>query len=128
MQENFAYVDSSAVVAVAFQEPGWQAVDARLRSFAGLISSTLLEAEVRSVYARERRAFNETILSRIHWVHTDRSLSDELATVLEVGYLRGADLYHVAVALFATPDPSSRTFLTLDNTQRAVAAALGFQT
>lgn len=58
----------------------------------------------------------------------DRPLSSEITAVLEAGYLRGADLWHVAVALYHAEDPREVTFVTLDNRQRAVAAALGFRT
>jgi hypothetical protein len=41
---------------------------------------------------------------------------------------RGADCWHLATALYLSPDPSALTFLTLDLAQRHVAKALGFQT
>ena len=50
-----------------------------------------------------------------------------MEAVLASGYLRGADLWHVAAALYSFPDPRTATFLTLDNRQREVAEALGFQ-
>ena len=46
--------------------------------------------------------------------------------MLEAGYLRGADLWHVAHALYVTPCPASLSFVTLDARQGAVAEALGF--
>ncbi len=57
----------------------------------------------------------------------DRALSDEIARVLEAGYVRGADCWHLATALYLSPNPSALTFLTLDLAQRHVAKALGFQ-
>jgi hypothetical protein len=48
--------------------------------------------------------------------------------VLEHGYLRGADLWHLACALFVVDEPDMLTFLTLDTRQQEVAAALGFHT
>ncbi len=125
---SLAYVDSSALIAVELEEPHGDAVGERLNNMQRLSSSNLLEAEVRSAFAREGREFDERLVSRFQWVLPDRTLSLELATVLEAGYLRGADLWHVAVALFASPDPSQITFITLDNRQREVASALGFQT
>ena len=41
--------------------------------------------------------------------------------------LRGADLWHVATALYIFDEPSEVTFLTLDRRQGEVAGALGFQ-
>ena len=95
-----AYVDSSALVAVAFGEPGSVAVFQRLLDFSVLRSSHLLEAELRSAYARESLSFDTFLLDGILWIEPDRPLSREIVAVLEVGYLRGADLWHVAVALY----------------------------
>ena len=43
-------------------------------------------------------------------------------------YLRGADLWHVATALYLAESPADVDFLTLDPAQREAAAALGFPT
>ena len=123
-----AYVDASAALAIAFQEPGYEAVYQRLLGFSPLWSSNLLEAELRSAFTRERRIYFPNLVPGITWVFPDRPLSLEIAAVLRVGYLRGADLWHVAVALYHAEDPQEVSFVTLDNRQRAVAAALGFQT
>lgn len=50
------------------------------------------------------------------------------ADALTAGYLRGADLWHVACALYLAEVPSDVTFLSLDDRQRTVAEALGFRT
>lgn len=121
-----AYVDSSVLTAIAFEEPGASDYAARLSGFDGLISSNLLEAELRSAFAREAQAFREDTIARIEWVLPDRPLGAELATALEAGYLRGADLWHVAAALHASPRPDGLFFATLDARQAAVARALGF--
>ena len=42
------------------------------------------------------------------------------------GNLRGADLWHVAMALYVSPRPDSLSFATLGARQSAVAEALGF--
>ncbi len=52
-------------------------------------------------------------------------LTGEIQTVLSAGYLRGADCWHVAVALSYAP-ARDLTFFSLDKAQRAVAARLGF--
>ena len=123
-----AYVDTSAILAVEFREPGWDIVVHRLDSFSRLVSSNLLEAEARSAFARDGRPFDPEILSNIEWVYSGyRSLGDEFERVLNIGYVRGADLWHLATALHISDEPSEITFLTLDNRQREVAAALGFQ-
>ena len=122
-----AYVDTSALVAIAFGEPGAAALGRRLGAFPVLLSSNLLEAELRAAYSREERRFPETIVSGIEWVLPDRPLAPEFAKVLETGHLRGADLWHVATALYAARRPDEIWFVTLDRKQRTVAAALGFQ-
>ena len=125
-----AYVDASAAVAVALEEPGWELTARLLASFPVLLSANLLEAEVRSVYAREGLQYDPKVVSSIGWAHPHRSLGSEMATALDVGgYLKGADLWHVAAALYVDESIIGRTaFITLDNRQRAVAAKLGFAT
>ena len=122
-----AYADTSAMVTVAFGQPGAGEMTDRINNFDQLTSANLLEAEMRAAYARETLSFDVSILSKFQWIHPDRPLSQELETILQRGYLRGADLWHLAVALYVYPDPTGITFLTLDNRQRRVAAALGFQ-
>ena len=123
---TIAYVDTSGLVAAAFQDEGGPALARRLEDFSHLVSSNLLEAELRSAFARERCDFDSSIVSRIQWVLPDRSLAPEFATVLEAGYLRGADLWHVATALYVGPNPRDLFFVTLDTRQQSVAKALGF--
>lgn len=123
-----AYVDSSAIVSVAFGEAGSLAVAQRLSEFLVITSSHLLEAELRAAYARNNLPFEPSYIAEIEWIVPVRPLSPEISAVLEVGYLRGADLWHLAVALYAARDPREMAFVTLDVRQQAVAAALGFQT
>ncbi len=82
--------------------------------FSQLLSSNLLEAEVRAALARERRQFEDKLISGIEWVFPHRSLGPELAVALAAGYLRGADLRHIATALYAAPEPGEIAFVTLD--------------
>ena len=124
---NAAYVDASALVAVAFHEGEAAAVADRLRSYDRLYSSNLLEAEVRSACARENRALEPAFLDRMEWLFPDRPLESEIERVLAGGYLPGADVWHVATALYAFPRPHDVTFVTLDERQQAVAAELGFR-
>ena len=123
---SVAYVDTSALTAIAFGEPGAETLAGRLDGFARLVSSNLLEAELRATFAREKLDFPENVIAGIDWILPDRALAPELATALETGYLRGADLWHVAHALYVTPRPESLSFVTLDARQGAVAEALGF--
>ena len=40
---------------------------------------------------------------------------------------RGANLWHIATVLYLAREPSAISFVTLDDRQRTVATALGFQ-
>ena len=124
---SIAYVDTSVLTAVAFDEPGAPEYARRLDDFTRLISSNLLEAELRAAFARENLLFWENAVAGIEWILPDRPLASEYATVLGIGYLRGADLWHVATALYVSPRPEDPWFATLDARQGAVAKALGFQ-
>ena len=121
-----AFVDTSCLVAIAFSEPGAAELAARLREFDLLVGSNLLEAELRAVLAREEVSTDLELLERITWLIPDRPLSREITTVLGAGYLRGADLWHLACALFLSGSPRELPFLTLDERQGAVAHKLGF--
>ena len=125
---SVAYVDSSALIAIAFNEPTGQAMARRLEAFSTLLSSNLLEAELRAACQREEQDFDPEVVAGIEWVLPRRPLTAELAAVMDAGHLRGADLWHVATALFIAHEPGSIAFLTLDRRQRAVADALGFPT
>ena len=79
-------------------------------------------------FARIRREgveLPESPLLGVQLIGAPDPLSREIHEVLAAGYLRGADCWHVAVALNYSPD-RDLTFLTLDKAQRAVAAKLGF--
>ncbi len=122
-----AYVDSSVLVAIALGEVGSEALSQRLAGFGRLYSSNLLEAELRSALAREDVPFSPRHVVQVRWIWTDRPLGPEMDTILEVGYLKGADLWHLAAALSFAPDPREMAFVTLDQRQRSVAAELGFR-
>ena len=123
---TFGYIDSSILVAVAFAEPGYEAVVARLDQLDALYASNLVEAEVRSALNREGVADDGNLFARLSWVLPDRPLTAEIRIVLESGHLRGADLWHLACALYLSPNPQDLAFLTLDDRQAALAATIGF--
>ncbi len=125
---SIAYVDTSALIAVAFDEDGNTTVATQLMEITHLCSSNLLEAELRSACSQEGVNFSSDLLANLVWVFPDRSLATEIAAVLDVGYLRGAGLWHLASALYiAAPEPDKMQFITLDKQQRIVAEAIGFQ-
>jgi predicted nucleic acid-binding protein len=121
-----AYVDSSCLVAIAFGERGGAALARRLESFDCLLASNLLEAELLTAFLREGVAPDQPMLGSITWVLPDRPLSREITTVLSAGYLRGADLWHLACALYLAESPRELPFITSDERQAAVARRLGF--
>ena len=123
-----AYVDTSCLVAVAFGERGSTALARRLAGFDELVSSNLLEAELRSAFVREARTPDQALLDLLSWIVPDRPLHAEIAAVLEAGYVRGADCWHLATALYLAANAGDITFLTLDERQAMVAQTLGFTT
>lgn len=123
---RIAYVDTSCVVSILFGERGGAAVERRVRAFDEIISSNLLEAELRAALVREEVEPAPDLLGSISWILPARPLSTEIARVLETGYLGGADCWHLATALYLADNPSDITFLTLDAKQRDVARRLGF--
>ncbi len=121
-----AYVDTSCLVAVAFGERGSTALARRLTGFDELVSSNLLEAELRAAFVREARTPDQDLLDRISWIVPDRPLHAEIDAVFAAGYVRGADCWHLATALYLAGNAAEITFLTLDERQGAVARTLGF--
>ena len=78
-------------------------------------------------FTRDARDLDDVYVPRIKWVIPQRALSGEIARVLSVGYVRGADAWHLAAALYATLELEVAAFITLDRQQRRVAEALGFE-
>ena len=99
-----------------------------LRTYQALYASDLLVAELLAAAVRESVASSAVlpILHSIAIVVPDRSIESEIQEVLSHGYLRGADVWHLACALFvAGGDRSALSFLTRDAKQGRSAAALG---
>lgn len=125
---RIAYVDSSAMLAIAFKEDPEIPLSRRFEGFDELVSSNLLDAELRSAHAREGKPMQDELLFGVRWILPERPLRPEIDRVLESGYVRGADAWHLAVALSMVDDPADLTFITLDDRQREVAEELGFRT
>lgn len=123
---NLAYVDTSALVAIAFGERGASALARRLEGFDELLSSNLLEAELHATFAREGVRGADDLLTWVTGVLPNRPLTREIEAVLNAGYLRGAGLWHLACALYVAGRPDNLTFISLDEQQRGIAQALGF--
>ncbi len=123
---RLGYVDTSCLVAIAFGEHGSEELARELDQYTHLLSSNLLEAELRSAMSWEKVAGEAPLLERLTWIFPDRRLTTEVDRVLSVGYSRGADLWHLASALYVAESPADLVFLTLDGAQRRLASALGF--
>ena len=123
-----AFVDTSVVLALSFRESTATAMARRLATFDVVHASDLLEAELRSACRRDQVAVDTRLFDELEVVFPPRTLGPEIMRVLEAGYVRGADCWHLATALYLAPDPSELTFITLDERQGAVAKALGFAT
>lgn len=121
------YADTSVLLAVALEQSGWKPLAERLTSFEALVAANFLAAEFLAGLRRERVTGDPILLRRLTWIFPSRSLEPEISRVLDQGLLRGADCWHLAVALSLAEDPRTLTFLTLDQRQREVARALGFR-
>ncbi len=125
---RLGYLDTSFLLALGFGEEGGAALARRLEHFDRFASSNLLEAELRAAFARERVALAGDLFDWMKWVFPERPLTPELERVFASGYLKGADAWHLACALYIAEEPGKLVFLTLDRRQRAVARRLGFRT
>ena len=126
---NAAYIDTSFLLAIIFGESPASALRRRLLKFERRLAGDLLRAEALSAARREALALDglQPTLAAISLVLPERSLEHEMREALRHGYLRGADLWHVACALYVAGDTrSDLTFLSRDQAQRAVARRLGF--
>ncbi len=122
-----AYLDTSVMIAIAFGEPAGKSMARKLKPVTRLYSSNLLEAEFRAAAWREGHGDEVcTVLRPLRWVMPSRPLEPEFRRVLEHGYVRGADLWHLASALFLAPEPGQLAFYSLDRRQAEVARKLGF--
>lgn len=122
---SVAYADASVFASLAFREPDAARVRRRLAGFDRVVTSVFTEAELASALTREGMSLTESPLLGAQLIGASDPLTQEIQDVLGAGYLRGADCWHVAVALNYSPD-RDLTFLTLDKSQRAVAKKLGF--
>ena len=128
-QPSVAYVDSSALVPLVLEErSAGDAVTRRLQRHRMLLSSNLLEAELRVAFQQAQQDFDPTLLSNIIWVMPDRALDAEMAGILTAANLRSAQLWHLANAVYIHQQLGGlpMAFITLDEQQETVAIELGF--
>ncbi len=126
-----AYVDPSALIPRLFDgQP--EETRIRLESFPILLSSILLEAELRAAFENERQEFAVSLISEINeWITPHRRLDEELASILEIAPLPASPLWHLANAMYFRQRQSLTSrqyrlaFITLDEEQETVARELG---
>ena len=127
-----AYVDPSALTPIIFGEQP-EETRIRLESFPILLSSILLEAELRATLENERQDFATYLASEIsEWVMPHRRLDSELVAILEIASLPALPLWHLANAMYVQQRQSLTSrqyrlaFITLDEQQETAANELGF--
>ena len=121
------YVDTSCLVSIALGEKGHKSLVKSLAT-CDLYSSNLLEAELAATLKREGLQPNlGQLLSGLRWVFVDRALSAEIQQVLNVGFVRGADLWHLSTALFLKSHLPKLSFSSLDKRQIEVAGGLNLK-
>jgi hypothetical protein len=121
-----AYVDTSCLVAIVLGEPGGPALARRRGGVERLLSSNLLEAELATALVREGvDPGGGSAVDRIDWVLPPVPLGREIERVLAVGYARGADVWHLACALWVQERLATLELVTLDARQRELAHELG---
>jgi predicted nucleic acid-binding protein len=126
-----AYLDTSFLLAILLGEPRWRALQAVLERFDDLVAGDLLVAETLAAAVREGLDL-EVLAPAIEAVDLalpDRSLEPEMLEILRHGRLRGADLWHLACALYLAGDAREElSFLSRDGPQRRLARRLGLAT
>jgi len=123
------YVDSSVLVAILLEEQGYLEAQKILSKQLSLQSSTLLQAEIFSVCIRENIETQYAIeLSESISFFSPTNLITELEKASKLGFVRGADLYHIASALYlSNNNPKELSFFTLDKRQVECAKKCGFK-
>ena len=128
---SLAYLDTSFLLSILFSEPGAHKLRSRLSRYDHVFATDLLVAETLAAATREQIDLDavEPVLKTISLLLPDRSLKAEAREVLTQGHLRGADLWHLACAMFlAGADRSAVAFLSRDTAQRTMASRIGFPT
>ena len=122
-----AYIDTSLLIGLKFQK-STPALARMIRRYE-LFSSELLLAEIAAFGKRESIAENLLweACRGLSWIIPGNSIAPEIRRVVGAGYARGADLWHLACACYLSPTAKELSFLTLDERQRTLAVALGFQ-
>ena len=127
----FYYLDTSAWIAWKFGQNGKELLAKVLLKQNTVLSSPLLVAEYLAFLKKTKQLENvryEDDLEFIRWIYPADSLIESCAECARCHYLRGADLYHLATALwFAQGLRKDLRFLTCDIEQARAAQKIGFK-
>ena len=128
-----AYLDPTALIPIVFgEEPVSAVTRERLNRFPVMVSSNLLEAELRAEFEEEGQTFDPGWLSGIEWVQPSGSLGSEMARVQVFARLSPTRMWHLANAVYfadrlsLTDRRADLSFITLDEQQETAARELGF--
>ena len=117
------YVDSSALVRLATDEPGAEAVSALISHDAEIMTSSVALVEVRRVLGRIAPGYDpDDVLDQCIVIALDAGVIAR-AGVLAPATLRSLDAIHVASALTVAADLDA--FVTCDQRQASAAVAAG---
>lgn len=125
------YLDTSAWIAWKFEQTGQNLFKRVSLAEDTVVSSTLLAAEYIAFLKRIEKLnvvrFEEE-LGFISWLYPASPLLDRCLEGVKDTALKGADLYHLATALWFTDGLNDEIeFLSCDIDQRRAAKALGFK-
>jgi predicted nucleic acid-binding protein len=124
------YLDTSAWIAWKFRQSGNELFDRIDMDQDTVVSSPLLVAEYLSFLKRNGRLSDtryEDELGFIRWIHPVEPMFQSCTEVALKTELWGADLYHLATAVwFAEDFRKDLKFLSCDGGQKKAAQKLGF--
>lgn len=120
---SVVYVDSSALVRLATDEPGVEAVSALITDDAEIVTSAVALVEVRRALARVAPGYDpDDVLDQCIVIGLDPDVIAH-AGLLEPASLRSLDAIHIASALSIAADLDA--FVTCDRRQASAAMAAG---
>ena len=128
------YLDPTALIPIVFEEdPVGVTTQERLNHFPVLVSSNLLEAELRGRFEREGQLFDLDWLSGIEWVQPRGSLGSEMDRIQAFASLSPIRMWHLDNAVYfadrlsLTNRRADLAFITLNEQQETAARDLGLR-
>ncbi len=126
------YLDPTALIPIVFgEEPVGAVTQERLNRFPILMSSNLIEAELRVEFEIEGQIFDPSWLSGIEWIQPRGSLGAEMDRIQAFASLSPIRMWHLVNAVYFADRLSlanrraDLAFITLNEQQETVAWDLG---